>query len=142
MALISGDLENANEQPIVGASFKIVCIQGVSGGTQQLAPHSEYIEHIANDGTYSFELRTGSYDIYIKIPSEIQKKKGVVCNNDSCTAVEQYKEDGDFDENDDDVRPGWWKELRRHHGPEVGGQDHDQHRHHAHRAEPGRDQEP
>ena len=62
--------------------------------------------HVGTDGIVDYSALTanrrmqgpedvGEYDMYIKIPSKLQKKLGVVCMYDSCYAVEDRLERGD-----------------------------------------------
>jgi hypothetical protein len=59
--------------------------------------------HVGTDGVIGYDIMfdnrhmkgpedVGEYDIYIKIPAEIQREKNVVCHSDSCETVGSYKE--------------------------------------------------
>ena len=72
--------------------------EGIHVGTDGII---DYNEMFGNHRMKEPE-EVGEYDIYIKIPTEIQREKNVVCSCDSCETVESYKES--FRVNDEQIR--------------------------------------
>ncbi len=79
--------------------------------------------HVGTDGIVHYNALTnkrmkgpediGEYDMYIKVPGELQKKLGIVCMSDDCDTVESRLEAGlDQDEIEEEQNSSSWIVLR------------------------------
>lgn len=68
--------------------------EGIHVGTDGIVDYGAMMQNHKMQGPEEI----GEYDIYITIPTELQKERGVVCQYDSCRSVIDYQESWDADE--------------------------------------------
>ena len=46
----------------------------------------------------------GEYNVYVTIPGVLQKELGVICRNDSCESIEEFKKTWGYEDDDEELQ--------------------------------------